>query len=570
MRERITIHLIVTCANVPRFRLLPFTLAPPSPAAAWTVVLCTTASLMTGCVARREQYDVPAVVLPTSYRNVQSTRGRDMSTVAAAVQTSKGRKTVQPMLVRLLDGALPQWWQLLISPELDALMARALTSNQDLRAANARITQALARAGQADADHYPTVSLTGSSAIDAPAGGVGSVLPGGEIKSSKTHKIGLSGEWRADLWGERQAASDSADLQVLRATFQRDDVQRQLVADIASTYIEYLVLNDRLRVAHESEAVFTEMLSMVEARFKAKDASALDLEQQRATVYAAQAAIPTQEQQRAEASTRLALLVGAVPGSLSLSDKGLDSLYFPDVIPGVPGNLLLRRPDVRMMEAKLLSADADIDVARARVLPALDLTGQLGQGSHAWGSLLSSHSLFWGAVASLSVAIFDHGKRQQEVGFARAVHEELAEGYVKTIHTAVREVEDSMNAIEKTGRRLSAQEKATTSSRAAWQYSREGWRAGAVEYMTALDAQRSWYRSRDELHVVHRDRYRALVSLFSALGGGVDVGASLPGEGVRPEVTPVNRGRVRLSQAGDASGYKTVAGREIAGKGQHE
>lgn len=526
-------------------------------------------ALLTGCIARREQYDVPAVVLPTTYRNAKNTQrsqetGIHPPPLSAAVQTSKGRKTVLPMLVRLLDGALPQWWQLLISPELDTLIAGALKNNQDLRAANARIAQAMARAGQADADRYPTVSLTGSSAIDAPVDGVGSVLPGGEIKSSKTHKIGLSGEWRADLWGERQATSDSADLQVLRATFQRDDVQRQLVADVVSTYIEYLVLNDRLQVARESEAVFTEMLSMVEARFKLKDASALDVEQQRATVYAAQAAIPAQEQQRAEAVTKLALLVGMVPGNLVLSDKGLDSLYFPDVIPGVPGNLLLRRPDVRMMEAKLLSADADIDVARARVLPALDLTGQLGQGSHAWGALLSSHSLFWSAVASLSVAIFDHGKREQEVGFARAVHEELAEGYVKTIHTAVREVEDSMNAIEKTGRRLNAQEKAAASSRAAWQYSREGWRAGAVEYMTALDAQRSWYRSMDDLHVVHRDRYRALVSLFSALGGGVEVNAPIPGEGTRPGITPVSRGRVRLSQAG----VKTVAGRELGVTGK--
>ena len=319
-----------------------------------------------------------------------------------------------------------------------------------------------------------------------------------------------------------------------RATFQRDDVQRNVVASVAVAYVEYLSLNDRLRVARETEKALSEMLAAVDARLEKGDATVTEKEQQKAAVYSVRATIPVLAQQREVVLNRLTSLAGATPGVLKLSDGGLDSVNFPAVLPGVPSALLLRRPDVRVVESRLLSADADIDVARARVLPPLDLTAQVGYGSAYLSQMFQPHALFWNAIANLSISIFDNGKRSKEVDFAQAVHEELVETYVRVVYDAVREVDDSLSAIRLMGSRLDAQRVATDSARRAWDFSQESYMAGAVDYLVVLDTERTYHRNLDEWYNARMERYRGLVGLFSALGGGVSQGIVLPGDGVRP------------------------------------
>lgn len=490
---------------------------------------------LAGCaVAKRDHYNVPAVALPERYAKAPvvadvTNSGKDIAPSACA---SCLPSSPAPSLA--LSGVLAEWWHLLGSSELDALMDRALANNPDLRIAALRIVQTQARLLQADADKVPVISLPAQAKIEAPEFGVGTVAPGGEIKSRKTYQVSLRGDWRPDIWGERAALYESAELQLWRATFQRDDVQRNVVANVAVNYAEYLSLNDRLRVARETDKALSEMLAAVEARLEKGDATVTEREQQRAAVYSVRATIPVLEQQREVVLNRLASLAGTVPGELKLSDNGLDSVNFPAVLPGVPSALLLRRPDVRVVEARLLAADADIDVARARILPPLDLTAQVGYGSRHMAQLFQPQSLLWNAIANLSATLFDRGKRNREVDFAQAVHEELVETYIRVIYDAVREVDDSLSAIRNMGNRLDAQRTATDSARRAWDFSQESYMAGAVDYLVVLDTERTYHRNLDDWYNVRMERYRGLVNLFSALGGGVSRGITLPGDGARP------------------------------------
>ena len=528
--------------------------------------LASAAVLLSGCAVKRERYDVPEIALPGEFQHKASAiaprpaqAGKDSSPPSA---TSSVGSPAQTPLAQDLDKALVDWWKLLGSSELDMLVERALGNNHDLRVAVLRIIQARARADQADADRYPVVTVPVQSKIEAPEDGIGTVTSRSQIHSRKTHQIALRGDWRVDIWGERQSLFESSNLQVLRTAFQHDDTRRQMVGGVVTAYVDYLSLNDRLRIARESEIVLSEMLLSVEQRLNKGDATITDLEQQRAAVFTVRATIPALEQQRTESMNNLALLVGAVPGSLILSDRGLDSLYYPDVLPGMPAALLLRRPDVRMMESRLLSADADIDVARTRVLPPLDLSAQVGYGSYHWSTLLKSHSLFWNAIANLSATIFDYGKRDREVDFARAVHEELTESYVRVIYSAVREVEDSLNAVNMSGKRFNAQREAVNASRRAWQYSRESYLAGAIDYLALLDTERTYHRNLDDLHIVRRDRYRGLSNLFSALGGGTEQSAPLPGDGRRP--VPLAGGQQTGMVLASMTKHNTVDGWDIA------
>jgi len=223
---------------------------------------------------------------------------------------------------------------------------------------------------------------------------------------------------------------------------------------------------------------------------------------------------------------------------LKLSGQGMDSVSFPAVLPGVPTTLLLRRPDVRAVEARLLAADADIDVARARLLPPLDLTAQAGYGSLYLSRLFSSPTLFWEMIANLSITLFDSGKRENEVKFAKAMHEEMVETYIRVIYDAVREVDDALGAVRHMGKQIEEQSVATESSFRAWSYSQEAYHAGALDYLVVLDTERTYHRHLDDLYRYRMERYRGLIDLFSALGGGVHMGDKLPGQGYRPTPMP--------------------------------
>jgi len=493
--------------------------------------------LLAGCAVKRDSYNVPALDLPKQYAKapiVANIANSGNTSTHSPAPSSAPVFSSAPAPSFPLNAALAEWWRLLGSQELNGLMDRALANNPDLRIAALRIAQSKARLDQAGADKAPTITMPVQVKNEYPESGIGRGNASGKNKSRTTHQISLRGDWRPDIWGEAYSLYESAELQLLRATYQRDDMQRNVVADVTANYMEYLSLNDRLRVARETEKSLGEMLASVNARLEVGDTTITEMEQQKAAVYSVKATIPVLEQQREVVLNRLASLAGSAPVALKLSDSGLDSAKFPPVLPGVPSALLLHRPDVRAVEARLLAADADIDVARARVLPPLDLTAQAGYGSIYMSGLFTPQSLFWSVIANLSATIFDSGKRSKEVEFSQAVHEELVETYVRVIYDAVREVDDSLSAISFMGKRLEAQSVAADSSLRAWNFSQEAFMAGAVDYLVVLDTQRTYQRNLDDWYNVRLDRYRGMVNLFSALGGGVPSDDVMPGEGVRP------------------------------------
>lgn len=474
-----------------------------------------------GCATtKRAHYDVPPVPVPAQFKQAAAVRA-ELEPKPGATKEDAGSATPQTRAEPLVGALLAEWWRVLTNPELDALIDRVIANNNDLRIASLRIVQAKARADQAVADQWPTLSVPYEAKGEGPKNGIGSVQPGGKIDTLHTYQLSLRADWRVDLWGERSALAESSRMQLLRSTYQRDDTRRQLIANTVAYYVEYLSLNDRIRVARETEVVLRGLLDGVSRRLELGDATVTDLEQQRTAVYAVQATIPALELQRETITNALAQLLGVTPVSLALSDRGLDSLTFPRVLPGVPAGLVLRRPDVRVIEARLLSADADIDVARARLLPPLDLTAQVGYGSFVLSQLFQPHSLFWNAIANISATIFDHGKRSNEIAFSKALHEELVETYVKVIYTAVRETEDAIATIQMNGKRLDAQRSATEAARRAWDFSMESYAAGAVDYLVLIDTERTYHRTLDEFHRIRMERMKGVVGLFSALGGGI-------------------------------------------------
>lgn len=532
-----------------------------------TVFVGLIAATLSGCTLKRSGYDVPEVPLPEQYRNA-SLEESPSPAVPASVEAAT--PTVPPNPVA--DVGMVDWWRSFGNTELSALIDRGIANNSDVRIATLKIAQVKARADQVRADQLPSITGGAGETVQAPGGQVASVPVGqADRTTQKLYQASVRGNWRIDLWGEQSALAESAGLQVWQAVFERDNVQRSMVTNLASSYIEYLSLNDRLRIAQEADTVLSGVLATIEKRIEAGDATIIELEQQKATIFSVRATIPNLEQQREDAIASIAFLVGTVPGSLSLSTDGLQSLLLPNVIPALPSSLILRRPDIRMVEAKLLAADADVDVARARILPALDLSGQMGYSSLAMSGLFQPLSLFWNAIANLTVSIFDSGKLSSQKDQAKAVHEEMVENYARTIYQAVREVESALAAIRLTAKRFDAQQEATAAAQRAWDSSNEVYAVGGLDHLTLLDAGRTYLRYLDDYERIKMDRYRGYVSLFQALGGGADFGQVIPGKGVRP--TPVRNkfsGAARLpaiKKISSAEGVEWAAGQTVEGGG---
>lgn len=477
-------------------------------------------AVLGACVTKREHYDTPDIPLPKTFQNG----------AAAVTDAALPRTGLKPVL--------PEWWRLLGSDELNGLVDRALAGNHELRIANLRALQAQARSEQAGADRLPLVTLPYSANNTAPKEGTGFRPAGAELEGRRTYQASVRASWRPDMWGEVQAQYESSDLQYWRAALARDDVQRALVANVVATYTSYLSLSDRLRIAEESETLLSGLLNSVSDRMKEGDATVIDFEQQRSAVFQVRATIPQLMQQREQARNRLATLVGTVPGTLQLEGRGLDALSTPQLAAGLPAALLLQRPDVRAVEATMLAADANIDVARARLLPQFDIGVQYGYGALHFAHLANPANLFWNGLANVTATIFDGGKRANDVAIARAVHEELVESYTQVLYGAVREAEDAQSSLASISKRLGLQQESVTAARSAWAYSRESYEAGAIDYLVLLDTERTYHARLDEFNRIRLERFLALVELFQAIGGGVDPRGTLPGSGRRPVLPP--------------------------------
>ena len=478
-------------------------------------------SLLSGCMTQRSNYDVPEIPLPVQFKNAPSKNnsGAQRKPLDPVSKTDTAHASQ--------DVGLVEWWRSFGNTELVQLIDRGLANNPDIRIATEQMAQAKTRVDQARAGSLPTI--TAPISVSG-----GTISPGISSVSQKSYQASLQGTWRPDLWGEHSSVAESAKFQLWQAAFNRDNVQRNMVASLAASYVDYLSLNDRLRVAHETDAVMSRMLTSVENRVAAGDATLIELDQQKASIFSIRATIPTLEQQREDALTTLAFLVGSVPGSLKLSSDGLDALFLPSVIPALPSSLLLRRPDIRMAEAKLLSSDADVDIARARLLPPLDLSGAVGHNSLAISQLLSPSTLFWNSISNLTVTIFDAGKLKSDKENAQAIHEEMVENYARTIYQASREVESALASIRLTGNRLSSQKDATASARMAWETSSKVYTLGGLDYQTLLDSEHNYHNYLTQYIQIKTDSFHGYISLFQALGGGVNFVKPIPGKGDRP------------------------------------
>jgi len=281
-----------------------------------------------------------------------------------------------------------------------------------------------------------------------------------------------------------------------------------------------LSLRDRLEIAQQNVANAQRVLKLVEAQSRAGAASPLDLARQRSSVAGLQAVIPDLTQQERDAQTALAILLGRPPQQFSVNEKGLATINMPQILPGLPSELLTRRPDIRRAEARLAAANANVAAARAALFPSIRLTGAAGGQSSALLSLFNGNNLLLNLGASLTAPIFDAGLLNNQRDLAIAQKQELLQVYRSTVIGALSEVEKSLGAIRSLEERYRLKKQEVDEARFAFELSEIRYRVGAEDLMTVLDTQRSLSEGQNQLGQIKLLRLQATVSLYKALGGG--------------------------------------------------
>ena len=422
------------------------------------------------------------------------------------------------------------WWELLEDEELQKLVNMALKENLDLRTAAANIEQFQAQLVISKWDLAPSVGYKAgafwyrntNNAINIGDAGI---IPGQEGDTStgvnfanERAKVGL--KWEIDLWGKIRRSIEATHAQLLSKVENQRAVILGLVSDVAQAYFDLRALDLQIEITKSTLKSWEDSVRLSELRFSHGDVSKLDVDRFKAERAGTEAQLAVFERDVVKKENQISLLLGNRPTRISRGRALTDQPLPPDVPPGLPSDLLERRPDILEAEQNLAYATANVGVAQARRFPELNLTSAVG------GASIQLSSLSLGPFATMSATGFLSGPLlnatalgyQVDVFQARATAA-LAQ-YDKTVLTAFKEVEDALITVQKTKSQRKAQEDQVAALRDALRLADLRYQGGRASYLDVLTAQRTLFNAELALVDTRKTQLNAVVQLYKALGGG--------------------------------------------------
>lgn len=422
------------------------------------------------------------------------------------------------------DAPLTDWHSFFPDARLQALISAALDYNRDMRIAIARVEEARGLAGYARADRWPNITgSVGRTAALTPAG----VSASGRELETNYYTGGLNLlSFELDFWGRAKNLSAAAQANFLASDAARRSFRLSLIGDVAGAYFNERELEERLALARETQRTRAETRQFIKLRREVGLAGDLDYLQADGAFETARADVASLERQFAAAKTALQLLVGGdtkdLPATRPLAQLGEIGKLSAKLNPGLPSEVLLRRPDVQGAEQGLLAANANIGAARAAFFPRISLVGMLGSASPALSGLFDAGTRAWNFAPSLSVPLFDAGRLSANVDVAEARKVIAVAQYEKAIQTAFKEVADLLNARETLAQQLEAQEHLQQSQEQRLKLTEARYKAGIANHLELLDAQRDTFSAQQATLQVRRLQLATAAQLYKALGGGDD------------------------------------------------
>jgi outer membrane protein, multidrug efflux system len=454
-------------------------------------------ALLAGC-ALGPDYHRPSVDVPAQYRDVAPT-----TTTAAGSTASMG------------DSG---WWDVYSDADLQALLATALKNNYDVKIAVARIDQARAQLGSTRLNYLPQVSVDASA---ARAKSSNYARTPGAPRINNEAQVQILASYQLDLWGQLRRVNEAARANLLASQYAKRAVSVTLVATVANAYFELISLDSQLEITRRTVISREKFLELTQAQHERGYVTGLDVATAEANLAAARAAMPDLERQIAQTEDLISVLLGSNPGPVTRAHYGEAVPEAPPrPPPGLPAQLLERRPDVTQAEQGLVAANAEIGVAKAALFPNIALTGSGGSLSVPFSHLFTAPAAEWSAGVGLIQPLLSVRSNLYQVQLADARKREALYQYQKTVQGAFQDVADALVAYEKFGEQERQQASQVDALRRARAIALGRYRTGYASYFDVIQADRDLFTAELALAQAYANDLSALVHLYSALGGG--------------------------------------------------
>ena len=408
-----------------------------------------------------------------------------------------------------------RWWQDFDDPELNALVEEVLKRNWDLKQASARILESRAQFVQVSSDRWPQLGVD----YEWEKRRYGGVNVGRE-RTITTHQLTFPALFEIDLWSRLAKASEAARNDILVDEENRRTVAQTLVAETVNLYLQIEASERRLQIADQSIKAFKRSLQFVDTRYRRGLTSVLDVRQARRLLAGAETRVPQLQQELGILQQQLSVLLGRYPETRSARHQPADYYRQPDPVPtGLPSTLLLRRPDIRAAETRLLALNQRIGSAKAARFPQITLTGSYGWNADGKDRLLKSDSVIWNFTRGVAQPLMNADRLKARQRGVEAQYQQAVSDYANAILNAFAEVEGALLTRKKQLERREREIIFLEEARATQRVAQNRYIKGLIEYLDVLDAQQTRFTAEDNLVLVDLNILANRVNLHRALGG---------------------------------------------------
>jgi NodT family efflux transporter outer membrane factor (OMF) lipoprotein len=446
-----------------------------------------------------------------------------------AFKEAQGWKVAQPRD----DRPRGPWWEVFGDPQLDQLVAQVDINNQNIKLAEANVRQARALTDQARSAFFPTVTGNASATRGSLSGGgrgtnagTGSSNGGGV---ANLYNVSLDATWELDLWGRvrRNVESSEAGTQASVADLEAAKLSAQ--AQLAQDYLLLRAQDAVIELLQATVAAYERSLQLTRNQYAVGVAGRGDVVLAETQLKSTQAQAIEAGVLRAQLEHAIAILIGKPPSEVSIAPAAVKRI-FPDIPPGVPSELLERRPDIAAAERRAAAANAQIGVAEAAFYPTVTLSATGGFASSSIANLLTLPSRYWSLGAALAQTIFDAGLRRAQTAQAIAAYDASVAAYRQTVLTGFQEVEDNLAALRILEQEAAVQDEAVKAARESLAITLNQYRAGTANYLAVVVVQAGALNNERTAVNILGQRLSASVALIRALGGGWSATSGLAGD----------------------------------------
>jgi NodT family efflux transporter outer membrane factor (OMF) lipoprotein len=488
----------------------------------WRALLAAGAFMcLSGCAVGPD-YELPVAAVPKLFGSAALT--------PAAATTSPPEAAHSPEFVR--------WWHTLHDPHLNALIERAVVSNPDIEIALTRVQESREQQIVVIGAMLPTVGGSGGIATgtgtDLTKGRVAQSIRAGDVSTGFNHisrMVGFDAGWELDIFGKYQRALEAARYDAEALAELRNAVLITVVADVARNYLDVRGLQMRLEIAKSDVATAQKTVDLLMTRFERGLSNELDLTLARRQLATEQALLPQIAAQISDAESRLAVLLGTYVADIAPDVQAPAKMPAVPVRlrPGVPVELLRRRPDIRQTERELAAQTARIGVATANLFPEVALTAGFGaQGGSKSGTATPINGPIWSFGPGAYWPLLDFGRLDALVNIEELKAHEALVNYKKTIIAAVDEVDHAIIQYRMDLQQQRDLTVALEAGRRAIDLATERYERGVTDFLNVLDAQRQYYVLAEQTAVVTEAVALDYVAFYKALGGGWELYSDLP------------------------------------------